>query len=230
MKNKIFISFILLFSFLSFAGTVWTPKPESSIAMISKIIKEVNYRSADVKNWEKAKLGTPLGNGDGVKTGKRSIAVVEFLDGSLLRVRPETEIEIFGEPKDGKQNKETEIKSGVVQFDITQQKDEEFKFTTPTGLASIRGTSGFFKVNDDETILVVEKGIIDVFGKGGLKEKGTVEAGKTAFITSNGSVKIQKTPDNLLNELKNVKKTKTVKYKIETDDGEYEIEVLEKAD
>jgi len=227
MKNRILISFVFFFSFLLFTGSAWISKPESSIAMISKIIKDVNYKSAEINDWEKAKLGTPLGNGDGVKTGKRSIAVVEFLDGSLLRVRPETEIEIYGEPKNGKQNKETEIKSGVVQFEITQQKDEEFKFTTPTGLASIRGTSGFFKVNEQETILVVEKGIIDVFGKGGLKEKGTVEAGKTAFISANGSVKIQKTPANLLNELKNVKSTKTVKYKIETDDGEYEIEVLE---
>ncbi len=227
MKNKILISLFLLLTFFAFAGSALLPGPESSIAMISKIIKEVNYKSAEINNWEKAKLGTPLGNGDGVKTGKRSIAVVEFLDGSLLRVRPETEIEIYGEPKDGKQNKETEIKSGVVQFEITQQKDEEFKFTTPTGLASIRGTSGFFKVGDEETILVVEKGIIDVLGKGGLKEKGTVEAGKTAYISANGSVKIQKTPDNLLNELKKVKSAKTVKYIIETDDGEYEIEVLE---
>jgi len=202
---------------------------EKTVAVLKKVVKEVSYKNSNNSDWEIAKKGIPLRSGDGIKTGSRSLAVISFLDGSILLVRAESIVHVFGKVESGKENKETHIESGIVGFKVKKQsKDEEFNFTTPTGLASIRGTQGFFKVDMNETMLVVEEGLIEVKGLKGAKESGKVGAGKTAVIRANGKVQITKTSKKNLKLLNEVKKTKTVKYRIETDHGDYEIEILKK--
>ena len=170
----------------------------------------------------------PLKSCDGYKTRSRSLCVVIFPYGSGLLVRSESIVHVYGRIEAGKEDKETHIESGIVGFKIKKQReDEEFNFTTPTGLASIRGTSGFLKVNLDETLLVVDEGLIEVSATKGTKQSGSVGVGNSALIFANGTVKINKTSKYNLNLLKKTKRVKTVKYRIETDNGSYEIEILE---
>lgn len=225
MKKRI----IFLSIFLILFANLYAKDKEKTVGVLKKVVKEVSYNNSNNSDWETAKKGIPLRNGDGIKTGSRSLAVISFLDGSILLVRAESIVHVYGKVDAGKENKETHIESGIVGFKVKKQsEDEEFNFTTPTGLASIRGTQGFFKVDLNETMLVVEKGLIEVKGLKGAKESGSVSAGNTAVILANGTVQINKTNKKNLKLLDKVKKTKTVKYKIETDHGDYEIEILDK--
>jgi len=222
-------SIIFLSIFLILLANLYAKDKEKTVAVLKKVVKEVSYNNSNNSDWETAKKGIPLRNGDGIKTGSRSLAVISFLDGSILLVRAESIVHVYGKVDAGKENKETHIESGIVGFKVKKQsEDEEFNFTTPTGLASIRGTQGFFQVDLNETMLVVEKGLIEVKGLKGAKESGSVSAGNTAVILANGKVRIDKTNKKNLKLLNKVKKTKTVKYKIETDKGDYEIEILDK--
>jgi len=223
-KYIIFISIVLIF-----LSNLYAQDKAATVAVLKKIVQDVSHKSPNVDDWENAQKGTPLKSGDGIKTGERSLAVISFLDGSVLLVRAESIVHVYGKVDKGKEDKETHIQSGLVGFKVKKQaEDEEFNFTTPTGLASIRGTEGFFKVDLDQTMLVVHEGIIDVRGLNGEKQSGTVSAGNTAIIKADGTVKIDKTTKSNLNLLDKVKSTKTVKYRIQTEEGEYEIEILEK--
>ncbi len=221
---------IIFFCIVGFLfSSLYAKDKAKTIAVLKKVVKNVSFNSSDNSEWAEAKKGIPLKSGDGIKTGTRSLAVVSFLDGSVLLIRAESIVHVYGNVDGVKEDKETHIESGIVGFKVKKQKeDEEFNFTTPTGLASIRGTGGFFKVNMDETLLVVEEGLIEVKGRKGTKQSGSVGAGNSALILADGTVKIEKTKKQSLNLLKKVKSVKTVKYKIETESGDYEIEILEK--
>jgi hypothetical protein len=230
MKNylKKFFMSILIFTLISpsfFAQNTNT----NPLGLIYKIILNVDYLAAGEGNmWEDAVKGAPLYNQDRVKTDVRSIAILKFLDGSVLKVRPETEVTIFGEQlADNSLKKEANISSGEILFDVPTEENQRFTFTTPTGLASIRGTKGYFEVKLEETIIALEEGIMEVEGKSGLKENATLETGKTAFISQNGSVVIVPTPAEILSKMKKANIDKLNKYIIDTNEGMYEMEILQ---
>lgn len=118
----------------------------TSVALITKTIQTVTKKTA-VSDWTTAGKGDPLASGDQVQTGKKSLAVVKFIDNSIVRVREQSELTIVGEMSSPRTfSKEIQMKSGALGFDIKKQKqNEQFKFTSPTSVASIRGTSGGIK-------------------------------------------------------------------------------------
>ena len=138
-------------------------------------------------------------------------------------------VTIFGDQKRKKVDKNTEIKSGTLGFDVTKQAGEEFKFTTPTMVASIKGTSGYFKVIDNKTFLFLESGIIEIESTVGVKEKVTLTAGNTATVGMDGIVLVSKATNDDYSESEAVKSTKTTRVLIRTSsDEEYILEYLEK--
>ena len=232
MKNLSIISrlticaMIFIFSNIFAAGNV---TPASTVGFIMKAVQTVDYREFNTTEWEGAKIGTILKSGDEVKTGLRSLAIIKFKDNSLLRVREKSLVTIFGDQQRKKVDKNTEIKSGTLGFDVNKQNDEEFKFTTPTMVASIKGTSGFFKVIDDQTFLFLESGVVEIESIVGVKEKVTLTAGNTATVGMDGIVVVSKATPSDYEESESVKTTKTTRVLIRTSaDEEYILEYLEK--
>lgn len=198
-----------------------------SVAILNKVVKDVEHQKIQTDDWEEAKRGMTLQDGHSIRTGGRSLALVTFLDKSLLRVRENSIVKIFSSIEGTKQNKNTQIDQGVVNFDVSKQQDEEFKFTTPTGLASIRGTSGYFEVIPDKTWLIVEEGLVEVKALSNGGEVQNVGAGNTAEIDKEGNISIRPTTEDEKAKLNNSKKDKTIKYIIETSEGEYELELFD---
>src|ERR1041385_8704072 len=66
------------------------------VAQIVKVIQIVDKKTEPAE-WEKASPGDGLGSGDGVRTGKKSFAIVKFLDNSILRVRENSLLKISDE-------------------------------------------------------------------------------------------------------------------------------------
>ena len=172
---------------LASAYAAVAPPAETSIALLSKIILDVSRREAG-KEWEKAKRGETLGSGDMVKTGEKSIAIIKFKDNSLVRVRESSELTVTGTLKGNAFSKSVDIENGVVGFNIKKQgTEEEFRFTSPTSVASIRGTGGLFAVADTSDTLT----IID--GAGTMTNRNSrtavdVQAGFTGISNHDGTI------------------------------------------
>ncbi len=218
---------IILVAFVAtnFAGK--NPPPESPIAIVMKVVKDVNFKKVD-GDWTTTKIGQALSTGDEIKTGAKSLALVKFTDNSILRVRENCSIKIYADKNDKKISKNTYIEKGGVNFEVTkQQQNEEFQFTTPTMVASIRGTKGFLQVGDDGTVLVLEEGSIDYKSLIGEQMKGNVTGGNSVIFYNNGQVTVETISPDQLKQLEDSKKTNTKKIIIKTNQGDLIIEYLE---
>jgi hypothetical protein len=199
---------------------------ETPIALIKKIVKDVSYRTTDASDWETAKTGVPLQSGEQVKTGFKSLALVMFTDGTgLLRVRENSTMYIYGKKSGKKTNKNTFIERGLIGFDINKQEAEEFKFTTPTAVAAIRGTAGYMEVGDDSsTTVVCDHGMIEVHSLVGTKKKKVIKGGHALFITPDGVMKKGALSSKHKGKFSKSKKTKVNNIYIEIEEGIIEIE------
>ena len=231
MKIRIIISIIVLSIFTS-VSLFSQEKEETPVALIKKIIKDVSYKQIDATDWEVAKTGTPLKNGEQVKTGFKSLALVLFTDGTgLLRVRENSTMYIYGDRDKGKLNKNTFIEKGLIGFDVNKQDVEEFKFTTPTAVAAIRGTAGYLEVGaDSSTTVVCDHGRIEVQSLIGKKKKAIVEGGFALSILPDGKILKGAMSSGQKNKFGKTKKTKVRKIFIETEEGTIELEFYPEED
>lgn len=219
-KSLLFI-FILPIVFGFTSDKVLKSVDDTPVALVKKIIKDVTYKKAGVSDWENAKTGLPLKDGEEVRTGSKSLALILFSDGSgLLRVRENAILHIYG-AKDGKKlNKNTYIDKGLIGFDVKKQGDEEFKFTTPTAVASIRGTAGFIDVDDDNTTtLSLESGTVEFESTKGERKSGTVTGGNTAKIDSEGNIEINPASEDDKKKNEQTRSLTTKKVIIKTNRG-----------
>jgi len=201
--------------------------PENSVAIVKKVHKDVNYRKSTQTDWEKAALGMILYNGNEIKTGVKSLALIYFTDGAgLLRVRENSILHIYGEKKENNLNKNAFLQKGLIGFDVRKQsEDEEFKFTTPTVVASIRGTSGYVEYAEDSTFtmsLDTGTALLNFLGPQG--GEGTLSGGNTVVITSDGNFDFHEQTDKEKNKSEQTKRTNVKKLIIRTNQGDVEIE------
>jgi hypothetical protein len=223
-KNLIFtliLPFILGFN----SDKISEPGDDTPVALVKKIVKDVTYKKGG-NDWEEAKTGLPLKNGEDVRTGSKSLALILFTDGSgLLRVRENAILNIYGEKNGKKLNKNTVVNKGLIGFDVNKQaEDEEFKFTTPTAVASIRGTAGFLEVDENKNLTFsLESGSSELQSLTGEK-LGTVTAGNTAKMDDKGNFSITPTSDADKKKNEQTRTLTTKKITIMTNKGAVVIE------
>ncbi|MDP3149756.1 MAG: FecR family protein [Ignavibacteria bacterium] len=216
---------LVVFTSTNFAGE--NPSPASPIAIVMKVVKDVSFKKVD-GDWTTIKIGQALSTGDEIKTGAKSLALVKFTDNSILRVRENCSIKIYADKNDKVISKNTYIGKGGVNFEVAkQQQNEEFQFTTPTMVASIRGTKGFFQVGDNGTVLVLEEGAVDYKSLLGEQIKGNVRGGNSVVFTNDGQVTVSTISPQQQRQLEDSKKTNTKKIIIKTNQGDLIIEYLE---
>lgn len=189
MKNLI-VKFVLL---IFFAVTAIHFMPDRSPIALFWIIKN-KVEKKDVSNWVIAKKGEVIYSGDLVRTDDQSFALIKFNDASTLRVGPKAEVEVYGE----KIPASAHVNSGVVSFDIKKREKDHFEFTTPTSVASIRGTEGVLRVGiGGEDFLSIIKGLV-VFTNNLSKKSVEVSDGQTAESKRDGSIFVRpSTSDDL---------------------------------
>jgi len=218
------LSVLLLFFF--------NQKIFSQPAQFQKVINDVSHYVKTKNNADKAVPGEVIWNGDRITTGERSFASVFFTDDrSLLIIRDNSSVEIFGKKKNGSYAKNTFIGKGELNFKITKRKDQDFIFTTPTAIASIRGTTGFVKsLPNLSTLIYIDTGLVAVNALLGKKQSGSVGSGMFASIDSLGNVNIIHASDSIRKEYNSTKSDETKKIIIKTDHGDIIIEYLKDED
>jgi len=220
--NKIFLALVILVSSTLFFGSSGENK-SASVAVISKIVKDVEIQKNN--KWEKAKIGQTLESGDQLKTGSKSLVIVRFLDNSLLRVQENSTLKIYADKLKKDMSKNTHLEEGQLGFKVTKQEDEDFKFTTPTMVASIRGTEGFLEVQKNgSSMLSCETGAIDIEASLGSKQTGNVTAGKFVVVTDAGEVEVKENTPEIRKKLESNKKMTSRSLILKTNKGDIKID------
>ena len=190
------------------------PPPDSPVALVSKVVLDVALKESG-KEWQQAKRGEMLVSGDKVKTGEKSLAIIKFKDNSFLRVRENTELSVTGEMKGNSFSKSVDVRSGAVGFNIQkQEEDEEFRFSSPTSVASIRGTGGLFSALDTVDVLTVIDGNVSLMNTRS-RSNLDVSAGFTAFSGYSGTIVKRESTTEERTAAENAAKATTQKKRLE---------------
>jgi hypothetical protein len=184
----------LLVGFLCGSLSAQSPD-EKAIGLVSKVILDVT-RWTPAVNWMKAQRGDILDAGHIVRTGDRSIAVLKLKDNSLLRVREKSQVTLTGTTLNDAFQKGASVDGGVVGFNVQKQRPgEEFRFTTPTSVASIRGTEGIFAHLDSADVFTILTGLGRITNLNSMSA-ADVPAGFTAISRPDGRLDVRAATDD----------------------------------
>lgn len=133
--------------------------------------------------------GKPLFDGDTLRTDQNGFALVQFMDKSMAKIKPDSRLIVRGNIQD-KQNTSTRIglELGEILLNVSERGSQDFEVATNSAVASVKGTS-FGATFDD--YYWVEEGEVEVTSKqtdqsvtltekmyGQVQEDGTIESGE----------------------------------------------------
>jgi len=197
-----FLALLVISSFCAAeAGPLYAP--DKPVALVFKPIGTVDFLK-EGKRWAKAAPSTPLMSGDQVRTGENSFVVIKFIENSILRLQEKSEITISGELTANKEfSKNVHLTRGEINFDVKKREGEKFEFSTPTSVASIRGTEGLLITGSDSSdVLILGAGLV-VFTNTVSNQSVNVGAGQTAHSYGNGKIEVKQTTVDELKKLQN---------------------------
>lgn len=223
--KKVFILFIALFCFgMNSIFHAQKKTDINAVAFVQKIVKTVHHKNSADDVWVASKIASPLPDGGQVKTGSKSLAIVKFLEGSLLRVRENSILNIYGKKEGNKVSRNTIIGKGEIQFDIQKQGEDEFKFTTPTAVASIRGTDGLIFCDSTVTRVFLENGELYIESTTDPTKNGKIVGGEKVIQNEDGSFTSSPLSEEEKSIINRAKIQTTKKVIIKTPHGDVEIE------
>jgi hypothetical protein len=131
----------------------------NSIAVVVKASGEVTIQTAAGSADEALKQGMRLNDGDRIFTGEEGRAVMVYTDDrSQLKMLPNTELVIHARRTNERVDKEVALDLGTIWTKVTRQKGE-FVISTPTSVASVKGTAWWTKLDGaGQTTIVTEEG------------------------------------------------------------------------
>lgn len=192
--NRTIRTVICCLIIVSIVAPVFAAPPGTPVALLSKVILDVLKKESG-KNWEKAARGQTLASGDMVRTGEAALAIIKFKDNSLVRLRERSIMTITGTQSGNNLSKSVEIQTGVVGFNVAKQRSgEEFRFTSPTSVASVRGTAGVFNSAAQSDTLTVTEGLVQLLNRSSSRTVD-VGAGFTGISGKNGSLESRATTE-----------------------------------
>ncbi len=163
MKKKHLVLAVLIGS-IFIVNTAWRmPQDKRDIqAILVKVINNVEKKET-AKGWTTAIPLDKLRSGYEVRTQAKSVAVVLFSDQSKLIVREKSIAEIKGQVQ-GKQvlDRNVHMARGGIRFDVKKGEKEQFRFSSPISVASIRGTSGLWNQTEGFSTFIMNTGGLDL--------------------------------------------------------------------
>lgn len=247
MNSKIYttvITFICIAGFM--LGDVVTSEliaafndGERPLAIIRRFKPDVFVKHADDKTWSDAKMASPLFDSDTLRTESDGYAAVQFMDNSLVKIKPNSLLIIRGEVIDKNSTaSRIAVEVGEIFLNVTKRQSK-FEVNTPTAVASVKGTSYNTDVDKDgsTTVLVLSGSVELIATKTGQKvtlkrsDKGNVNAKNSNLTVTKASKKEMGEKENDYDNLDSGTKPKTIKLRFQNDVGqsrEIEIQYFEK--
>ncbi len=174
LNAVIAISFLFVQFALAVNPVAVVIRAKGKVVMINQDKKQVSV-----------KPGTKIYSGSKIVTETKSFAAIKFIDdGSLVRVRQNSTCTVEGKQEKNSLLKNIFLEVGTIFSKITRQKGS-FRVTTPTSVASVKGTA-FWSVQEFKgaTTYFGEEGIVEIENKKGVARLGADETGIVASINS----------------------------------------------
>ena len=157
------------------------------IAVIVKMKGDVRVTPKSSFKSAAAKKGQILQDGDKLETSADAFCAIKFLDDkSLMRIRENSVCTIEGKRDGGSITKNIFSEVGSFFFSLFQQ-PKNFTVTTPTSVASVKGTQFWVlqRLQSGETRYITTDGTVEVSNQAG---KVLVRKGQTAVVLSRSSM------------------------------------------
>jgi hypothetical protein len=180
---------VVLVAALLVMSPAWAPQDgkRDIQAVLVRVINNVESK-APTKGWTNAINYQQLKAGYEVRTQAKSVAVIKFVDNSKLVVRERSIAEIKGEVQ-GKQilDRQVHMTKGNIKFEVTKGPKEQFRFTSPISVASIRGTSGLWGQGDSASAYVMLTGLLNLLNLNSNRSED-IGAGQTGITDITGNI------------------------------------------
>jgi len=185
MKKNIVVILTSLLSVLILFTAVYAAQ---TIAITLKSKGKVSLFESGKKSDKNLKRGFRLKDGDKIVTGDKSYTAFRFIDDkSLVRVRANSSCTVKGKKEDNSIIKNIFVEIGTIFARITKQKGS-FQVTTPTSVASVKGTKFITDHRGAEgTYYFGEEGLCEIKNKGGLAQ---LRNGETAFVADENTAPV----------------------------------------
>ncbi len=161
MNRKSAFLILVVASILLLSPAWRTPQDKGDFpATVIKVVKSVDKKSP-AAGWQKALLADQLHSGYSLRTEKGSFAMIKFPDETKIIVRENSIVEVKAQVQ-GKQvlDRSVFMTRGNVAFDVKKQATEQFRFSSPVSVASIRGTQGGYACGADSVDqLIINEGL-----------------------------------------------------------------------
>lgn len=186
---------VLCLIFAAFTVTNAYAAGSKAIALTLKVQGDVQLRKAGTKEVTALKFGTPLDNGDWIRTLGEAYAVLIFTDDkSQIKLRENTEVTIEGKRDENASiAKRISLEVGDLYAKIEKQSGS-MQVATPTSVASVKGTEFWVVVLEDGTSFVVTlEGLVEMVSRisGQIVE---VRPGEQGECDLEGNADVRKTP------------------------------------
>jgi len=203
--KRMYIIVTVLSVFLLLLSVAWqNPQDKRDIqAYVVKVVNSVGKKAPGASGFSTAITSDKLKAGYEVKTEAGSLAIIKFQDDSKLIVRQKSIVNIKGQVQ-GKQilDRTVHMTSGNMAFNVKKSEKEQFRFSSPVSVASIRGTEGAYIVGQagggmliDQDLLIILQGLADFLN---LRSDKSVQVGtgQTGSADGNGNIDTHSsTPD-----------------------------------
>jgi hypothetical protein len=190
VKKIVIICVLVLLGVLSLGQKTQQDKKDIS-AYIVKVIRDVNMKSPTT-GWQKAIPLSKLKSGYEVQTDKGSLAMILFADQSKLILREKSIVTIKGEVQ-GKEilSRSVHMDRGNMIFNVKKAETEQFRFSSPISVASIRGTEGGYNTGSNADLFTISSGLAE-FTNSISGRSTSVSTGNTAVADSSGGLNLRK--------------------------------------
>ena len=157
---------------------------DDNVAVILKTIRDVKVTPTNQVKTVEGKRGYALENGNKIITGDKSFCAIKFLDdASLLRIRENSSCVIEGKKEQNKIDKNIFVEVGSFFASLFKPKGS-FTVTTPTSVASVKGTEFWVIQHSPTKYIVTKDGPLEVENE---TNKVLVREGQTAVVASKTS-------------------------------------------
>lgn len=161
---------------------------ERPLAFVQKFKPNVGLEKNGAFNNIKER-GKPLFDGDTLRTDQNGFALVQFMDKSMAKIKPDSRLIVRGDIEN-KQNTSTRIglELGEILLNVSERSGQNFEVATNSSVASVKGTT-FGATFED--YFWVEEGEVEVRSKrsgqsvilsektyGQVQEDGSIETGE----------------------------------------------------
>jgi hypothetical protein len=156
---------------------------QQDVALVYRLLQDGQMRVIPASGQPHlAQLGERLRHRDAVETTANTRAALRFVDdGSILRINPNSRVQLTTGDERGAVVRTLELEYGEVWARVNRRDGTEFRIQTPAGVAAVKGTEFVVRVDSAGATVIALEGVVEFFNDAGRTD---VTAGRRASAAS----------------------------------------------